>query len=275
MHSVYSDGTDTPQSLLHHVRQAGLDLFALTDHDTAEGCAEVQKLLRPGDPQFLWGIEFSCQDGRGKYHVLGYCYDPQSKDMRDAVDLAHRIRLKKTVNRFAFLKEQFGFTFSDGERASLLALPNPGRPHFAELLLKKGYVATKYDGFAVFETYHGREPMLSPERAIEAIRRAGGLPVLAHGILADGSKNLSVQEIEERVARFKHAGLMGLEGYYSSFTPEQTEIMLTLAKKYDLFVTAGSDYHGASKSVQLGQTNNPDLTLLRGFYAAIKKNTND
>ena len=65
MHSLYSDGTDTPGSLLRNVRAAGLDIFALTDHDTAEGCAAVRRLLGPGDPAFLEGIEFSCRDDRG------------------------------------------------------------------------------------------------------------------------------------------------------------------------------------------------------------------
>ena len=85
MHSVYSDGTDTPESLLQNVRAAGLDLFALTDHDTAEGGAAVRALLRPGDPAFIGGVEFSCRDGRGKYHVLGYGFDAYKEEYCDMV----------------------------------------------------------------------------------------------------------------------------------------------------------------------------------------------
>lgn len=269
MHSVYSDGTDTPALLLQNVRAAGLDIFALTDHDTAEGCAAVQGLLREGDPVFLGGIEFSCRDGAGKYHVLGYCYDVKKPAIREAVTFSHNSRLLKMKNRFGYLREKYGFTFTDEERAQLMALKNPGKPHFAAMMLQKGYVQTKDEGFAAFEEYRDTEPMLTPEDAIDAILRSDGIPVLAHGILADGSKNLPTEEIDARVARLKAAGLMGLECYYSAFTPAQKEIMLTLAERYNLLITAGSDYHGSNKTVHLGQTNDPDPAKLQRFYDAV------
>jgi len=271
MHSIYSDGTDAPAELIANVRKAGIDLFALTDHDTAEGCAAVEALLQPGDPRFIGGIEFSCRDAMGKYHMLGYCYDVKKKPIRDAVAFAHEIRMQKLYNRFDFLREQYGFTFTDSEKEALCSLKNPGKPHFAALLLEKGYVPDKAAGFEIFSGYHGHEPSLAPEAAIDAILEADGIPVLAHGILADGSKNLSREEITQRVARFKAAGLMGLECYYSTFTPQQKEIMLSLAKEYNLFVTAGSDYHGFNKPVRLGQTNDPDPEHLRRFYAVISQ----
>ena len=226
MHSVYSDGTDTPRTLLCCVRRAGLDLFALTDHDTAEGCAAVRALLREGDPVFIGGVEFSCKDGRGKYHMLGYGFDGSKPAIREAVAFSHHSRILKMQNRFGYLKEKYGFTFTDEERAELLALKSPGRPHFVAMMLKKGYVRTKDEGFEAFEGYHGSEPSLSPEEAIDAILCSGGIPVLAHGILADGAKKLTEEEIAARVERFRAAGLMGLECYYATFTPRQKEIML-------------------------------------------------
>ena len=269
MHSVYSDGTDTPRMLLRCVRRAGLDLFALTDHDTAEGCAAVRALLREGDPVFIGGVEFSCKDGRGKYHMLGYGIDGSKPAIREAVAFSHHSRILKMQNRFGYLKEKYGFTFTDEERAELLALKNPGRPHFVAMMLKKGYVRTKDEGFEAFEGYHGSEPSLSPEEAIDAILCSGGIPVLAHGILADGAKKLTEEEIAARVERFRAAGLMGLECYYATFTPRQKEIMLDLADRFGLLITAGSDYHGGNKQVMLGQTNDPDPARLQGFYDAI------
>lgn len=269
MHSVYSDGTDTPQTLLRCVRKAGLDLFALTDHDTAEGCAAVRALLGEGDPAFIGGVEFSCKDGRGKYHMLGYGFDGNKPAIREAVAFSHHSRILKMQNRFGYLKEKYGFTFTDEERAELLALKNPGRPHFVAMMLKKGYVRTKDEGFEAFEGYHGTEPSLSPEEAIDAILRSGGIPVLAHGILADGAKKLTEEEITARVERFRAAGLMGLECYYSTFTPRQKTIMLDLADRFGLLITAGSDYHGGNKQVMLGQTNDPDPARLQGFYDTI------
>jgi len=269
MHSVFSDGTDTPGQLLNHVREAGLDLFSLTDHDTTEGCHVVQQLRSPGDPRFICGVEFSCTDPKGKYHMLGYFNHVDKRPIREMVEFAHSIRMQKQENRFRYLQENFGFSFTESEKASIMNLKNPGRPHFAALMLEKGYINTKSEGFEIFKDYHGKEPYLPPEAAIDAILKSDGIPVLAHGVLADGSKNLSDEEIHGRVERFKKAGLMGVECYYSTFTSQQKWIMLSLAEEFDLFVTAGSDYHGTNKAVHLGQTNDPDLDHLRRFYDAI------
>ena len=201
--------------------------------------------------------------------MLGYGFDGSKPAIREAVAFSHHSRILKMQNRFGYLKEKYGFTFNDEERAELLALKNPGRPHFVAMMLKKGYVRTKDEGFEAFEGYHGSEPSLSPEEAIDAILRSGGIPVLAHGILADGAKKLTEEEITARVERFRAAGLMGLECYYSTFTPRQKEIMLDLADRFGLLVTAGSDYHGGNKQVMLGQTNDPDPARLQGFYDTI------
>lgn len=269
MHSVFSDGTDSPQKLIENVRSAGIDIFSLTDHDTAEGCTEVQKCLAEGDPQFIGGIEFSCADEVGKYHILGYGYGVNKSSFRDAVEFAHNIRMEKLKNRFVFLKERYGFTFTPEEEASVKSQSNPGKPHFVALMLKKGYIATKEEGFALFSGYRSSVELFSPEAAIGAILNADGIPVLAHGILADGSKNLTEAEIEQRVTRFKKAGLMGLECYYSGYSPEQKRIMLDLAEKQNLLITAGSDYHGTNKTVRLRETNNPDPARLKRFYTAV------
>jgi len=269
IHSRLSDGSDSPEALVENVRAAGLDLFSLTDHDCTEGCALVQALLQPGDPRFLYGIELSCQDEIGKYHVLGYCYDPDHPAMKEAAGFAHYIREQKVINRFAYLEEHYGFSFTPEEKASVAAEKNPGRPHFAALLLKKGLIQDKSEGFEMLADFRGSEPMLAPEKAIAAVLEAGGIPVLAHGILDDGSKNLTEEQITARVERFVAVGLQGLECYYSTYTPEQKRIMLSLAERFDLMITAGSDYHGANKPVQLGDTNDPDYAGMERFFAAI------
>lgn len=269
LHSACSDGTDTPRELLQRVREKGLDLFSLTDHDTAEGCVAIRDLLQPDDPHFVNGIEFSCKDARGKYHILGYGFDTENNSIREVIAFTHGVRVRKAESRFRYLQDNYGFTFTDSECHEILSLCNPGRPHFASLMMKKGYVTDRMDGFAVFEGYHSTEPSLAPENAMEAIRLAGGLPVLAHGVLADGSQDLTQEEVDARIRRFIPHGLMGVECYYATFTPRHKKIMLSLANKYDLLITAGSDYHGTNKAIALGQTNQPDLQKLRGFYAAI------
>ena len=271
IHSTYSDGTDDPKHLIENARKAELDLFALTDHDTYEGCAAVQALLSPGDPHFVGGVELSCKDEIGKYHVLGYCYDVSKPSIQEAVAFTHNVRRKKISHRLDYLREAHGIVFPEEEIAALRQLKNPGRPHFVALLLNHGHVKTKAEGFEMMGGYHGTEPHLRPEEAIDAILRADGVPVLAHGILADGSKHLTLEQITERVSRLKDAGLMGVEGYYSTYTPEEKAIMLSLAKEYNLLVTAGSDYHGTNKPIALGQTNDPEPPVMQRFYDALRQ----
>lgn len=271
MHSIYSDGTDTPAALLKKVKAAGIDLFSLTDHDSCDGCAEMQKVLQPDDPAFIYGVEFSCRDNKGKYHILGYGYDPEKSSILEAVQITHSTRMDKAKNRLRFLEENYGFAFSEEEQNEFLALENPGKPHLAKMMLARGYVADKAEAFRILGGYHGKERYLSPEEAIDAILFADGIPVLAHGILADGSKVLTEEATEERISRLKANGLMGLECYYSGFTELQKSSMLKFAEIYNLFVTAGSDYHGANKTVKLGNTNQPSPEVMQRFYKALSR----
>lgn len=271
IHSNVSDGSDSPSELLNKVRNTDIDVFSLTDHDAFQGCLTISDNLKAGDPLFIPGIELSCRDSFGKYHILGYCCNTKKQSIRNAVDITHSARREKAENRFRFLEDECNFDFTDDEKDNLLQNENPGKPHFVTLMLKKGYIKDKSEGFKILSGYHGRERRLTPEDAIESILYADGIPVLAHGILADGTKNLTEEQIEERVKRLKEYGLMGLECYYSSYTDEQTKIMLLLAHKYNLMVTAGSDYHGKNKTVVLGDSGSPDSEEMNRFYLAVNK----
>jgi len=185
--------------------------------------------------------------------------------------VTHNARREKAVNRFRYLEQAHGFSFTDEEKNLVLQNENPGKPHFAALLFKKGYAATMAEGFALIGGYHGKERRLTPEEAIDAILLADGIPVLAHGILGDGSSLLTREEMDGRISRLKQSGLMGLECYYSAYTREQTELMLELAARYNLMVTAGSDYHGARKTVALGQTGQVDPPRMERFFRAVDR----
>jgi len=275
MHSNCSDGSNSPAELLENVRKSGVDMFALTDHDTYGGCFEIEKLLKPGDPKFIRGIEMSCQDDIRKYHVLGYCFDTKKDSINNAVNITHNARRDKALNRIKYLKDVHGMEFSNEDLEELLKNENPGRPHFVNLMMRYGYIKTKEEGFALVAGYVGEEAKLTPEIAVDSILSADGIPVLAHGIKGDGSKNFSADEIEGIVKRLKECGLMGLECFYSTYTPEQRDIMLDLANKYNLLVTAGSDYHGINKPIQIGQTNGVDNTKMQRFYRTVQMLTEE
>ena len=253
MHSRVSDGTDSPLELLGKVRDAGLEVFSLTDHDAIKGCAEIRSNIKAGDPRFITGAEFSCRDELGKYHILGYGFDTLSGAMPEFIENSHNTRMKKLEARLAFLKSEMGIEFPEDECKALLALDNPGKPHIANLMVKYGYAETKE---AAFENVLNRLPVLvsyiRPERAIDAILAGGGVPVLAHPSYGDGDQLILGSELNDRVGRLVESGLRGLEAFYSGFTPQITNEVLDLADRYDLYVTAGSDYHGANKMIVLG-----------------------
>ena len=255
MHSTVSDGTDSPRELLEQVRKAGLRVFALTDHDAVLGCLEIRSLLRPGDPRFLTGVEFSCRDELGKYHILGYRYDPDAPAIRSVVGLGHGYRLKKLRERLDRLKAEFGIAFPQEEERGLFALDNPGKPHLANLMVRYGYAETKEDAFRRFlNRLRSPDDFVRPEEAIRDVLDAGGVPVLAHPCYGDGDQLILGQELEDRVRRLMRFGLRGLEGYYSGFSDKLREQVLALADRYGLYVTAGSDYHGKNKLIRIGET---------------------
>ena len=255
MHSTVSDGTDAPETLLRCVREAGLGLFSLTDHDAIQGCARIMAVRRPDDPVFVSGVEFSCKDEDGKYHILGYGYDPDTEPIQSVVALGHGLRMKKVQMRLDFLKERFGFNFREEDIQALLSLDNPGKPHIGNLMVRYGYAPTKEIAIKEYiDQLRIRSDYVRPERAIEGILASGGISVLAHPCYGSGDELILGEDLEQRVRRLMGFGLQGVEGYYSGFSEKLLYQVISLAEKYSLYVTAGSDYHGTNKLVKLGST---------------------
>ena len=276
MHTSVSDGTDAPEEIVERVRAAGLDIFSVTDHDSFSACVEIGGELKSGDPAFVFGVEFSCEDEDGLCHILGYGYDANAPSIIEAVATGHDLRISKLSGRLKFMEDEFGFTFSEDDRSALYRMNNPGKPHLGNLLVKYGYAATKSEAIKDFVNKCGdKEAHLSPEYAVEAIIKAGGIPVIAHPSLGGGNALITGERMEKRIKKLVGYGLKGLEAFYSGFDKELMEETLSFARKYDLYVTAGSDYHGANKTVELGQTNAPKAADypegLKRFLKDVKK----
>lgn len=255
MHTAVSDGTDTPAELLGVMRAAGVDCFSVTDHDAIAGCEQVKALRVPGDPQFLFGVEFSCMDEMGKYHVLGYGYDPASGAICSVIEEGHENRIKKLGLRLRMLRDDFGIAFPDADVDALYALSNPGKPHIANLMVRYGHADSIRKAFeTVLNRLAVPEYYIRPEEAIRGIVGAGGVPVLAHPCYGDGDQLIVGDALTERVRRLTDFGLAGLEGYYSGFTETLQQQVLALADRFDLYVTAGSDYHGRNKLIRPAET---------------------
>ncbi len=267
MHSTASDGTDAPEELLGLVRNAGITVFSVTDHDSVNACAAIRRILTDDGPQFINGAEFSCRDGKGKYHILGYRIDPEARSIMNVLAKGHQLRMRKVTARLEFLKDRFGFEFPDAEIGGLLALDNPGKPHIANMMVRHGYAETKEQAIKEFIDKIGfPDDYVRPEEAIEGILGAGGIPVLAHPSYGDGDQLIIGDEMDERLKRLMGFGLRGVEAFYSGFTVRLRSEMLSFAERYGLYVTAGSDYHGSNKLVVLGDTGiEEDTELPRGM----------
>ncbi|MBQ7152479.1 MAG: PHP domain-containing protein [Clostridia bacterium] len=255
MHSTASDGTDSPAVLLEGVRRAGLIAFSVTDHDSFAAGPVIRSMLRACDPPFIQGIEFSCKDEYGKYHILGYGFDDLNVRMRTMVEQGHERRMEKLQARLDFLASEFGFVFSEEEIKGLFALNNPGKPHIGNLMVSRGYASSKEQAITDYiNKVKISADYFRPEEAIETILAASGVPVLAHPYFGSGDENLTDVELEERVERLLSFGLQGMEACYFGFPPKLLHGALALAEKHRLYVTAGSDYHGKNRLVGIGET---------------------
>lgn len=260
MHSTVSDGTDTPEQILINVKAAGIQLFALTDHDDIKGCRVIQSLLKEDDPLFICGVEFSCKDELGQYHILGYQYHADAQPIRDVVRLGHSYRINKVKARLDFLEREYHFAFPQEELEKLFQMDNPGKPHIGNLMVKYGYANTKEEAIKEYiNRIHFRQDYVRPEEAIEGILLSGGIPVLAHPSYGSGDQIIVGEEMNERLQHLISFGLQGVECFYSGFTQRLQNEMLGFAKQYNLYVTAGSDYHGTNKLIALGDNHLPDL----------------
>jgi 3',5'-nucleoside bisphosphate phosphatase len=263
-HSTASDGTDSPAELVGAAARAGLDVLAITDHDTTAGWAAAAAALPPG-LTLVRGAELSClsPDGRGgqcTVHLLAYLFDPAA----DAVVAAHarsqaqrRQRLRRIAERMA----ADGFPV-DADQL-LAALPpgsTAGRPHLARALVSAGVVSTVDEAFARFLNDRGRyyvpasrTPVLA---AIEMVRRAGGVTVLAHAFAHHRGTTVTAGVI----ADLAEAGLDGLEVDHPDHDDQARAELRALAAERDLLITGSSDYHGSNKTIHLGQeTTAPEM----------------
>ena len=210
---------------------------------------------RGDGPLVLPGIEFSCKDEKGKYHILGYNFRLDGSAVEMLAARAHRMRISKVQGRLKFLEERFGFTFTEEEIETLFHRPNPGKPHIGNLMAEKGYARNKDEAILRYiNQYHGYHGVIRPEEAIGAILQSGGIPVLAHPLFGAGSERLSEQELSVRLERLMPDGLQGMECYYSGHSPQQSHLLLSMAQERSLLSGAGSDYHGSNKTVLLGDT---------------------
>ena len=240
LHTTASDGAYAPAAVVALARERGLQTIAITDHDSVEGVAEALAAAGHG-LEVIAGVEINTDIPQSEVHILGYYVDYRHAELRDVLQRLRDFR-RDRARRMVEKLNRLGMPL-DWQRVAALAGDGAvGRPHVAQALVERGYVA---DVSQAFDLYIGREGpayveryKLTPTEATRLIVRAGGLPVLAH---PSGLANLTLL-LDELTA----AGLVGLEAYYTGYLPEETQSLLALAQKYGLVATGGSDFHGGS-----------------------------
>ncbi|MBI3087454.1 MAG: PHP domain-containing protein [Candidatus Omnitrophica bacterium] len=241
-HTLYSDGTETPRRVVELAAEAGLSALAITDHDILDGCPEAAAAAAQRGLELIPGLEMSASDAGREVHVLGFFIDADCAPFQQLL-ADQRTRRVQRIHEMIQQLGQIGLAITPEEVfGHALGQGSVGRPHVAKALLKRGYVSTLKEAFDRYignggPAYIPGSP-LHPRTAIQGIREAGGIPVLAHPIY------LKDDTLIDQLAR---DGLAGLEVYHSGHPPEAVQRYERIADRLGLLRTGGSDYHGASK----------------------------
>jgi len=255
VHSTCSDGTLTPTELVDYAIEKGLSAFALTDHDTTDGLEEAMEYAKDKGIEVIPGIEFSTEYESKDIHILGLYIDYNKKEFKEQVQAFIDSRILRNQKMCKNLQDA-GIDIS--YEALLAEFPNATitRAHYARFLLDHGYVKSLPEAFDCYVgdhcPYFVPREKVTPAQAVKLILEANGIPILAHPTLY----HMSDRRLEKLVAELKEAGLMGIEAIYSTYTAGEERQMRDLAKRYNLLISGGSDFHGSNK---------PKLDLAVGY----------
>jgi 3',5'-nucleoside bisphosphate phosphatase len=247
-HSSVSDGTDTPAELVRKARAVGLDVVALTDHDTFDGLDEAAaEGDRLGIP-VVRGMELSCSRRGDSVHVLAYGADPASPGLAAEMARVRDGRLGRLAGVLAKLAE-LGVSVSEADvMAQVGDSPSVGRPHIADALIKAGHVRDRQEAFDRFLAdggpAHVHRYTIEVDRGIDLVHEAGGLAVIAHPWGRGREYVLPSSVLEELV---RDHGLDGIEVDHQDHDSETRQRLRTLADDLGLLATGSSDYHGMGK----------------------------
>lgn len=251
LHTTFSDGSRTPTDVLTLAGKAQVSALAITDHDTVAGLPEAIAAGRSLGIEVIPGIELSSRWGQTELHILGYFLDWNDRELQRELTRfqdARHVRNPRIIEKLNAL----GIDLTYEEVRSLAGNDSVGRPHIARVLIEKGYVTSAKEAFDRYladgAAAYVPRALPDPAEAIAVIRAARGIPVLAHPSWLDRSEG--IYKICEQL---KAVGLAGIEVHYSSHRPEQTVAYLEVARRLDLLVTGGSDFHGVTKpEVEVG-----------------------
>lgn len=260
LHSVHSDGTESPAQVMAAAHHHGLRTVALTDHDTTSGWAEAAEAASSLDMTFLPGMELSARHEWRSVHVLAYLFDPDDAGLRAMTDRIRSSRLDRARRMADRISRDYDLEWEDIV-AQTTAGATVGRPHIADALVARGFVRDRSEAFAGILSpggdYYVALYAPDPVTAVELVVGAGGVPVVAHPA---GRAGLLPAPLLERMLA---AGLAGFElGHRENVQPGLRALRRLVAER-DLIITGSSDYHGLGKPNRPGENTTDDAMVER------------
>lgn len=251
IHSTGSDGTYDFEEIIDIAIKKELEIFSITDHDNLNVQKDARNYCKDKDIKYITGVEISTEYPN-MLDVLGYGIDLDNELLNKSLKEIQDYRIRRNDMMVDKLNE-LGLTIDLLEIRDVAGSDIIGRPHIARVLMNKGYVNTMDEAFSVYLGNNKKafvpKIKLKPENAIEIITKAGGKAVLAHPKYITNSDD----RLNSLIKKFKDAGLWGIEAFYSKHRRSDIDKFKNLAKKFDLNITAGSDFHGDNKpEIDLG-----------------------
>ncbi len=251
IHSNYSDGSNTVYELAEIMKNAGISIFALTDHDTVEGCRELS-----GKTDFICGVELTSLCGSIKCHILGYNVDIFNKELNDLIAKGKILRRQKLETRIRYLKEVHNIELTSEELDWLYSRKSVVKTHLANILVKRGLAGNNIEAMQKYlDACKTGNTRFDGKESIETIIKADGIPVWAHPLGGEGERHLKPEEFLPRLKEMIKFGIQGLECYYSRYNSEEIDFLTKCAKENNLLISGGSDYHGTNKDIPPGRLN--------------------
>ena len=245
-HSLFSDGTDAPETLAGLAEAAGLTALALTDHDTLSGLPRFLASQPLVKTRLIPGLELSCRFMNMELHILGLFIDPWAPRLQQHIDDMRQRREERNVGMIERLRA-LRIPITLEEVAQMAPTRLLSRVHFAKALVHRGVAGSRQDAFAriIGDGCPGHVPfrVLAPAEATRWISEAGGVAILAH----PGRSSNRGFRWEEAMLDLKRQGIVGFEAYYGEYGPAEQRYFCDLARKLEMVPCGGSDYHGAHK----------------------------
>lgn len=279
IHTIYSDGEYTPNEIIEMAIDRDIDTIAITDHDTINGVKQInrnEEFIKNSGITIFNGVEISCKWDLGTMHVLGYDFDIENQELNEWFNILRTNRMNSTLSVMEQIKRDYGITFNYQDIIDMINKNNIGRPDLAKLCIKYGFCNTVDEAFNLYlnpakEKVRGTNKKIEYQECFKLIKNSGGLVVLAH----PKTLNLNDDDLNILLNQMKLQGLDGIEVYNSIHTEKDSQLYLEFARKYDLLISGGSDYHGPNvkPKVKLGTgiNGNTKIKQLSLVYALRKR----